>query len=234
VDRALAEAYRTPSREALAQWAEEAFTGGDAVRRRVAEAVDRFLTSGASGGFRAWVELYTPFDDLISDRQPAVAVTTFHAAKGREWPAVIIAGVESGLVPHSSAVGREQLAEEARLFYVSITRAASRLWLSSATRRGGRPVSPSPWLSAVEATASHDAVAAPRATGRTRLVDDFAPWRAWRHNIARAAGVDDHAVCSDRVLRSLRDDPPLTTAELSRRLGITADAASRLPDRPET
>jgi DNA helicase-2/ATP-dependent DNA helicase PcrA len=86
---ALAEANHCMSREALAVWADEQFTHSDPIRRRVAEEVDRFLSSQEPGGFRSWVEARTPFDDLdVDDDVGAVAVLTFHAARvasGRWW-----------------------------------------------------------------------------------------------------------------------------------------------------
>ena len=61
---------------------------------------------------------------------------TLHAAKGLEFPAVIIAGLEEGLFPHSrSADDDETLEEERRLCYVGMTRARARLFLTSAGRR---------------------------------------------------------------------------------------------------
>lgn len=81
----------------------------------------------------------------------AVAVSTFHRAKGLEWPVVFLAGVEVGLVPFGRG---EAEAEEQRLFYVAITRAREELHLSWAQERtvGTRQVDrqPSPWLLAIE------------------------------------------------------------------------------------
>ena len=157
LELALADAYRTTSREALALWADEQFTHHDPIRRRVAEEVDRFLTSQEPGGFRSWVESRAPFDDLDTEAvDGAVSLLTFHGAKGREWPVVIVAGAEDGLIPHSSALSEAQRAEEARLFYVAITRAVDHLIITRAESRRGSPTRPSPWLQAVEATIADD------------------------------------------------------------------------------
>ena len=159
---ALSDAYRTTSREALALWADEQFTHHDPIRRRVAEEVDRFLTSQEPGGFRSWVDARSPFDDLDVDVDDgAVSLLTFHGAKGREWPVVVVAGAEDGLIPHSSALSAAQQAEEARLLYVAITRAVDRLVITRAESRRGSPTRPSPWLEAVEATIADDQPVAP-------------------------------------------------------------------------
>ena len=93
-----------------------------------AEEVDRFLSSQEPGGFRSWVEARTPFDDLdVDDGRRRRVGADVPRRKGREWPlVVIVAGAEDGLIPHSSAMSPAQRAEEARLFYVAITRAIDR------------------------------------------------------------------------------------------------------------
>ncbi|PZQ43669.1 MAG: ATP-dependent DNA helicase, partial [Phenylobacterium zucineum] len=67
-----------------------------------------------------------------------VTLSTLHAAKGLEWSAVALVGVQEGTLPLSLAAGPEQVAEEARLFYVGITRAKRDLLICwSRSRRGG-------------------------------------------------------------------------------------------------
>lgn len=68
----------------------------------------------------------------------AVTLTTLHSAKGLEWDAVALVGIQEGTVPFVLATGPEQVAEERRLLYVGITRARSHLRLSwSRSRSGG-------------------------------------------------------------------------------------------------
>ena len=62
-----------------------------------------------------------------------VRLMTIHAAKGLEFRAVFVVGLEDGILPHACC--REQLEEERRLFYVAVTRARERLFLSWSTRR---------------------------------------------------------------------------------------------------
>ena len=229
---ALRAAYRCTSREQLAIWADTSFTDSDELTRRVAEEADRFLSSGEPGAFRTWVEMRDPFDDLDpDDDRDAVALLTFHAAKGREWWGVVITGAEDGLVPHGSASSSAQLAEEARLFYVAITRAAQHLLITHCTQRQRHTATPSRWLAAVTASGAED-VPAPPPVRTTRTPDPLQPYREWRAAIARASGQPETAVCNDRVLRSLAAEPPVTPAELAQRLGITETAAARLRPLP--
>ena len=80
----------------------------------------------------------------------AVTLCTFHRAKGLEWDSVWVAGLEQGLVPIGRAGSPAAQAEEQRLLYVALTRAATELRCSWARHRtfGSRPVprEPSPWL----------------------------------------------------------------------------------------
>ncbi len=73
--------------------------------------------------------------DTRSDDAGLVTLMTLHNAKGLEYPSVFIAGCEEGVFPHSRAIDEGGLEEERRLFYVGITRAMRRLYLSYARRR---------------------------------------------------------------------------------------------------
>ena len=60
-----------------------------------------------------------------------VKLMTVHAAKGLEFQCVFVAGLEEMLFPNGMSINtREELEEERRLFYVAITRAKTKLWLT--------------------------------------------------------------------------------------------------------
>jgi len=74
--------------------------------------------------------------DQIADDGGAVTLMTLHSAKGLEFRAVFIIGVEEGLFPHSRALmDSSEMEEERRLCYVGITRAKERLYLIHASER---------------------------------------------------------------------------------------------------
>lgn len=233
LEQAVAAATRCTNREQLAAWVDAAIADGDPVAHRVAIEADRFLTSAEPGTFRSWLDARTPFDEIDDDQHhDAVSLLTFHAAKGREWWGVVIVGADDGLVPHSSAVTPAQLAEEARLFYVALTRAEHHLHLTHCAQRGGRATAPSRWLPAVIDTID-DTPPVPPPPRAPRPVDPMVPYREWRAAVARASGQPERAVCTDRVLRSLHERPPAGPEELAERLGITVTAATRLRPLPD-
>ena len=88
------------------------------------------------GGFVDRLSLLSEVDEESGSREAKVWMMTMHAAKGLEFPLVIIAGLEEGLFPHSrSSEDQEELEEERRLCYVGMTRAQTQLVLTSAARR---------------------------------------------------------------------------------------------------
>ncbi len=89
--------------------------------------------------------------DNLDETQAALTLITLHQAKGLEFPAVFIVGMEEGLLPHSRSLDTpEELEEERRLCYVGVTRAEKRLYLMRAFRRtlmgGSMPSMPSRFL----------------------------------------------------------------------------------------
>jgi DNA helicase II / ATP-dependent DNA helicase PcrA len=73
--------------------------------------------------------------DTRADDEGLVTLMTLHNAKGLEYPTVFITGCEDGVFPHSRAIDEGGLEEERRLFYVGVTRAMRRLYLTYARRR---------------------------------------------------------------------------------------------------
>jgi DNA helicase-2/ATP-dependent DNA helicase PcrA len=87
-------------------------------------------------GFVDRLSLLSEVDEEAGATDARVWLMTMHAAKGLEFPMVIIAGLEEGLFPHSRAGEEEaELDEERRLCYVAMTRARSHLFLTCAARR---------------------------------------------------------------------------------------------------
>ncbi|MCK6478011.1 MAG: UvrD-helicase domain-containing protein [Phycisphaerales bacterium] len=74
--------------------------------------------------------------DTVDPSQGAVTMLTLHAAKGLEFPAVAIIGLEEGMLPHARALQAErEMEEERRLCFVGITRAMQHLHMTTAKYR---------------------------------------------------------------------------------------------------
>ena len=94
------------------------------------ELVDKSLAS-----YLQQITLLTDADEKDPDAD-TVKLMTIHAAKGLEFSCVFAAGLEEMLFPNAMAINtREELEEERRLFYVVVTRAKQRLWITYANTR---------------------------------------------------------------------------------------------------
>ena len=84
--------------------------------------------------FLQQISLYSDQDELSAERS-LVSLMTLHNAKGLEFRAVFLIGMEEGVFPHSRSIEEQGLEEERRLAYVGLTRAKERLTLTHASSR---------------------------------------------------------------------------------------------------
>jgi DNA helicase II / ATP-dependent DNA helicase PcrA len=96
---------------------------------------DGEVISKSLGAYLQQITLLTDADEK-DEHADTVKLMTIHAAKGLEFPCVFAAGLEEMLFPNAMSINtREDLEEERRLFYVVITRAKTRLWITYANTR---------------------------------------------------------------------------------------------------
>ncbi len=87
------------------------------------------------GAYLQQITLLTDADD-DKENSDVVKLMTIHAAKGLEFECVFVGGIEETLFPSGMSINtREELEEERRLFYVAVTRAKQKLWLTYANSR---------------------------------------------------------------------------------------------------
>ena len=126
---------------------DELLSHAEAYDRMVEASKDDVAVPGVEaleGGLRGFLQdiaLVSDTDQLADDTNK-VTLMTLHSAKGLEFPVVFIAGLEEEILPHVRSIqaaagpaGESGLEEERRLFYVGITRAEERLFLSHAEQR---------------------------------------------------------------------------------------------------
>jgi DNA helicase-2/ATP-dependent DNA helicase PcrA len=85
-------------------------------------------------GFLQEISLYSD-QDAMRGEQSLVTLMTLHNAKGLEFRAVFMIGMEEGIFPHSRSIEEQGVEEERRLCYVGMTRAQERLTLTHASAR---------------------------------------------------------------------------------------------------
>ena len=220
--RAVAIATDLTGRDSLSTWAADVLDLGEYTEQesdyQVALLVRQFLDDNRTGSvdgrsFGSW--LATSADVTESD---GVEVLTFHAAKGREWPHVIVAACEKGLLPHRSARGASARAEEARLAYVAFTRAAHRLTVTWTDHRESRSSGPSPFLPSLTTATPTFAPPTPEFRERRTSVTAKNPveeaMHTWRKSKARNMRVDPDTVLSQRQLVALIRSMPNNLAEI--------------------
>ena len=144
------------------------------LRRVAAEYQERTLTD-----FLEEIALVSDQDTLETDTK-VPTLLTLHAAKGLEFPVVLIVGLNDGILPHSrSFEDPEGMQEERRLFYVGITRAKDQLYLLHSQNRSAygysEPAEPSRFLSDIPDTMFAEPLSRVRSSGG---VSDLERWES--------------------------------------------------------
>jgi DNA helicase-2/ATP-dependent DNA helicase PcrA len=143
----------------------------------------------------------------------AVTLSTVHRVKGREWPHVIVVGLDAGVMPHRLSDDHE---EERRILHVALTRAQRQLTLIADRTR------PSPFL--------------PELLGELRCAPDapdpqdvrlLAALHAWRRRVAAEAGVPAFLIAHDRTLAGVSARRPASPEALRACRGIGPVTAER-------
>jgi DNA helicase-2/ATP-dependent DNA helicase PcrA len=101
-------------------------------------AISEFSSDKPDGTLESFLEEVALVSDIDSweGEHNAVTLMTLHASKGLEFPVVMIAGLEEGLLPfYSSTIESSDVEEERRLFYVGITRAEQKLYITHTSLR---------------------------------------------------------------------------------------------------
>jgi len=216
---AIGMAAQCTSRNSLATWAADTLSDSDdEAERVVADMVRQFVHLDQPGiidgrAFNAWVVA----NAVHNTPKNGVDLLTFHAAKGREWDCVVVAGAETGLLPHGSASTNDQRKEEIRLAYVAFTRAAQQLFITYADKRNNRNAGKSPLLDGMPLSANTEANQqlprfAARPSNQPNLLDDLTTWR--RHT-GRATNQEPFQVCTDEVLAQLVASQPASVDDLA-------------------
>ena len=109
---------------------------GDAKLENLKELKSAMKSYGSLDEFLENISLQTAIDEKWDGEK--INIMTIHSAKGLEFDAVFLPGLEEGLFPHQKSIdekGAEGIEEERRLAYVAITRARKELYLSFANQR---------------------------------------------------------------------------------------------------
>jgi DNA helicase-2/ATP-dependent DNA helicase PcrA len=210
-------------------------------QNRVAELAVQYASEhmhADGSGFRDWLRTLRPGD--LDTEGDGVDLVTFHAAKGLEWPFVVIAGVENGLVPI-----RPDDPEERRLFYVAISRAQQQLHLTwaRARRKGERLESrePSPWLQLIETAnqrptrpsteqASRHLAEARKSLGAvdSETTLRYRRLRDWIDRTARSRRIQSAALLPDHLIARVAEQAPTTISQLEMATGLGKSRLERI------
>ena len=214
----------------LSDMATDVFTESTSeIQRWVAEQLQLFLKLDHPGSvdgrtFASWMRT-NPADQQGPD---GVEVLTFHSAKGREWDCVVVAGAEVGLLPHISAISKEQQEEEVRLAYVALTRASHQLFITWSETRKGRTTGRSSLVAEISdfapAIDQHQVLKRTSRVGqKTRVVSLEYQLKKWRSDRARMIRQLPSVVLADHELKLIAQQKPANTEDLGKIIGqITA------------
>ena len=106
--------------------------------RELVQLPDRVVQEDTYDALQEFLRLTAMSDtelDLMLKEHPKIPIITIHQAKGSEFDTVFLTGLQEGVFPTRIALKKDNVTEEARLFYVAITRARRRLFLTSVAER---------------------------------------------------------------------------------------------------
>jgi DNA helicase II / ATP-dependent DNA helicase PcrA len=184
-------------------------------------ALARQLDNGALTVSGFFAELDARFGDGSEGK--GVHLLTYHRAKGLEFDAVFLPGVEERELPVRQAKSDEAIAEERRLLYVGITRAKRHLAVSWSA-----DAKPSRFLGelGVEVTRPGER----RPVDAESLPPSFAALREWRLKRAKEDGVPAYVVFHDTTLAEIAERAPTTRGELATVSGVGPAKLERYAD----
>jgi DNA helicase II / ATP-dependent DNA helicase PcrA len=153
-----------------------------------------------------------------------VHLLTYHRAKGLEFEAVFLPGVEERELPVRQAKSDDAVAEERRLLYVGMTRAKRHLAITWAAT-----AKPSRFLAEL-GVATARASAPRKKVAAEDLPPNFAALREWRLKRATADGVPAYVVFHDTTLAEIAEHSPRTRGELAAVSGVGPTKLERYAD----
>jgi DNA helicase-2/ATP-dependent DNA helicase PcrA len=161
-------------------------------------------------GFLQEISLYSDQDALGGDEEGdggQVTLMTLHNAKGLEFRAVFMLGMEEGIFPHARSIEENSLEEERRLAYVGMTRAKERLTLTHAMRRNlfGRSEANLP----------------------SRFLDEI-PLSGVERERLRPASWSDYGTSTQREYTPRTDVPDLSTGDTVRHSSLGTGIVTRI------
>lgn len=152
------------------------------------------------------VALVSDQDTLTEGNIPTLL--TLHAAKGLEFGAVFIVGLDDGILPHSRSFDEpEEMEEERRLFYVGITRAKDKLYLVRSIQRGGRGMAEETYPSRFLDDLPADLLVGKTRTGRSmRGAPSETKWQSYRTQPQSASIIETKFRAGTRIQHQIWGD----------------------------